>query len=183
MKNLLIILLLFAGINCQAQTDDAFKKYTDAVTEQFNFVFKELKQRTLLIGVLSDRSSAQGAKIRMLEDRISELEKKVDEHLQDSIIKISPVSKWETNNKTSDLVHQSMARGIAVTELLDYQKECYNDSTSIYYDWYNWDGELYKRSQSIDPGMLAGYVGSWKIYEHKDPSFEGFIEYMKRQMK
>ena len=151
MKNLLIILLLFAGINCQAQTDDAFKKYTDAVTEQFNFVFKELKQRTLLIGVLSDRSSAQGAKIRMLEDRISELEKKVN--------------------------------SITIESLIDYQKECYNDSTSIYYDWYNWDGELYKRSQSIDPGMLAGYVGSWKIYEHKGPSLEGFIEYMKRQMK
>ena len=151
MKKLLIILVLFAGINCQAQTDDAFKKYTDAVTEQFNFVFKELKQRTLLIEVLSDRSSTQGAKIRMLEDRINELEKKVN--------------------------------SITIESLIDYQKECYNDSTLVQ----TYVMKRSKHQSSIgDNNMEIDYIETPYPYQYEyrhKPTLEGFIEYMKRQMK
>jgi len=90
MKNLLIILVLFAGINCQAQTTvDAVKQYTETITETFRDVYGELKRINALNEIALDRISTQGTKIRMLEYRINELEKKVNKfeqkHIGDSI--------------------------------------------------------------------------------------------------
>lgn len=150
MKKLLFFLMIFAGINCQAQ----HVKFGDRI------YFSGTAEVILKL------------RIDSLEKRVISLEKKVDEYLQDSIIEHSlfQTSKWETNNKTSDLVYKPMIRGISVQDLFDYQKECYNDSTFVDTYW-----------RQIDNGTMA-YVTEEVMahYIHKEPIFEGFIEYIKQ---
>lgn len=62
-------------------------------------------------------------------------------------------------------------RGVSVEDLIDYQKECYNDSTFIKEKWVQYEGypgDLVYREKIIPSHWV-----------HKKPTFEGFIEYMK----
>ena len=64
---------------------------------------------------------------------------------------------------------------IQVKDLTDYQKECYDDSTYVAERWEEYEeypGDLVYRIKQIP-----------SHYTHKKPTFEGFIEYMKRKYK
>lgn len=63
--------------------------------------------------------------------------------------------------------------------ILKYVDECYADSTEVTYDWFEYKGVRYKSYPSIDPGSNLGYIGTWSIFEHRDPTFEDFIKWLK----
>lgn len=74
-----------------------------------------------------------------------------------------------------DTIPPTMIRGVSVQDLIDYQKECYNDSTYIAERWEEYEeypGDLVYRIKQIPAH-----------YTHKKPTFEGFIEYMKRKTR
>jgi len=65
----------------------------------------------------------------------------------------------------------------------EYQKDCYNDSIPVIYDFYLYDNDTIKFHPSIDPGFCPGYLGRWVIYEHKEPTLSDFIEWLKNKKK
>ena len=67
--------------------------------------------------------------------------------------------------------------------LTKYQTECYNDSTEVTYDWFEFDGKRYSWTPTIDPGINPNYIGTWAIWEHRQPTFTGFIQWLKERSK
>ena len=64
----------------------------------------------------------------------------------------------------------------------EYEMECYNDSSLNYYEFYNYQGKEYKsKGHSLDPGFDPGYIGGRKIWTHKQPTFQGFMEFLERK--
>ena len=70
---------------------------------------------------------------------------------------------------------------ITINDILDYAEECYNDSTVSYYRILsggrpNDSWRVYCEKDSID------YWGNKcpEIWSHKKPTFEGFIEWLKK---
>jgi hypothetical protein len=65
---------------------------------------------------------------------------------------------------------------ITLQDLLDYEKECYNDSTQMIRG-----DTIFANIEFNKPGELD-YMKVIPIYEHnKKPTLEGFIQYMKRK--
>lgn len=62
--------------------------------------------------------------------------------------------------------------------MIEYETECYNDSTQATYDFYVWDNDTIKSYPSIDPGFTPGYIGTKMIYEHKEPTFKDFVRWV-----
>lgn len=76
------------------------------------------------------------------------------------------------------------ARKIIAELFLEYEKECYADSTFVEMHCYKYQGDEYFRPKDcIDPGFYLGYVGLKSWYEHKEPTFKGFIEFIKKRLK
>ena len=67
--------------------------------------------------------------------------------------------------------------------LLKYRQECYNDSTKATYDFYKYGNDTVMRMPSCDPGFHQGYIGRKSIYEHKQPTFADFIDWLERRNK
>jgi len=116
MKKLLLLILLLPVITqAQKVTDllDGMAENQRIMTENQSMMFKIISQNTEDIAridkIININAHYDVDKFRELEKRIAELEKKLDNHLQDSIIKMSPVSKYEMN-KTSDLVHKPYSK-------------------------------------------------------------------------
>ena len=59
-----------------------------------------------------------------------------------------------------------------------YLRDCYADSTEATYDWYEHNGVKYRTGISFDPGFTMGYIGRWSVYNHKQPTFEGYVEWL-----
>jgi hypothetical protein len=72
---------------------------------------------------------------------------------------------------------------ITLSDLMEYEEECYNDSTEAAYDYYKWGNDTTIQSPSIDPGHIMGYIGRKNIYIHKQPTFAGFIIWLKTKYK
>lgn len=74
---------------------------------------------------------------------------------------------------------------ITLQDLIDYQKECYNDSSLEHTHFYNrWYDDCYTQRGNLMDGYH--YVLSCKDsthfeWIHKQPTFEGFIEYLKNK--
>ena len=141
MKNLLIILLLFAGINCQAQT------ITDTI-----FVADEF-------GIITDTL------VYVTGENIKYWPEVIEEYHPSAYEIYFTLGDW-----------------------FDYEKECYNDSTLQLVS-----GEVFR---FYDPSLNIPPSEQWRyqlkqdsiIYHYEfvhkiKPTLEGFIEYMKRQMK
>ena len=67
----------------------------------------------------------------------------------------------------------------------EYKIECYNDSTKVtfgyFYDWRT--GEEFKSVYKANPGVIETNLRRLEDgYIHKKPSFEGFIEFLRRKM-
>jgi hypothetical protein len=67
---------------------------------------------------------------------------------------------------------------ITLQDLLDYQKECYDDSTHV-------GTILYLGQDSIIDGQIVGTIyNTREEYDHLHyPTFESFIEFMKKKYK
>ena len=72
---------------------------------------------------------------------------------------------------------------ITLQDLIDYQKECYNDSTLEYeYMIEYWNGVRFDTMYSKTiKRMPECYITQIKKWIHKQPTFEGFIEYLKNK--
>ena len=67
---------------------------------------------------------------------------------------------------------------ITFQDLIDYQKECYNDST-LTGGVFIFEEDLLRKD-----GTVYASSGRWKYYyDHSQPTFEGFIEYMEKKYK
>lgn len=65
--------------------------------------------------------------------------------------------------------------------LKEYQEYCYNDSTRATYDFYDFNGDTIMTYHEIDPGFYPGYIGRKTIWEHKQPTFHGFIKWLEEK--
>ena len=67
--------------------------------------------------------------------------------------------------------------------LEQYEQECYADSTLECFLVYVYDQDTaYQRCSKfnmIDPGINPNYQGSRKIWAHREPTFNGFIKFLK----
>ena len=82
----------------------------------------------------------------------------------------------------SSFVKQFMEQSV-LKYLLKYRQECYNDSTKATYDFYKYGNDTVMRMPSCDPGFHQGYIGRKSIYEHKQPTFADFIDWLERRNK
>ena len=150
--------MLLGGI-CQAQVTMDFE-----IALKSSEVIRSIKfQNDITLGINRQLFDLLKYKITKLEKKVSRLEKEA----QDSII------------LNDDLVippHWTLGKEpdyITLQDLLDYQKECYNDSILV-------DAYI----ERVDNGTLA-YI-TRKVpshYIHTEPTFEGFIEFMKKKYK
>lgn len=60
-----------------------------------------------------------------------------------------------------------------------YERECYKDSTESRYDFFKYEGKLFKQEPSIDPGFYPNYSHTGYVWEHREPTFIGFIKWLK----
>ena len=114
MKKLLLLILLLPVIT-QAQSNDALLKYTEIVNDHFKFILKEIDQRTLVIEALSDIASKQGAKIKILENRIAVLENIVNRLYQ----KAQQDSLYYQKMLQVDYVHEPLPDTIWIDSEMD----------------------------------------------------------------
>lgn len=70
---------------------------------------------------------------------------------------------------------------ITAALLFEYETECFNDSTEVTYDFYKRGDDTLSAVPNIDPGFWHGYLGRWSIYEHKEPTFKDFINWLHKK--
>lgn len=76
-------------------------------------------------------------------------------------------------------------KGIKNTILIlysDYQQICYADSFIVTYDYYKHGTDTFQREhypQIIDPAIEFGYIETSETWQHRQPTFEGFMEFLK----
>ena len=62
-----------------------------------------------------------------------------------------------------------------------YEKECYADSSLHSYNLFEVGGaKWYGSPNMIDPGFNAGWKGLVDVWEHREPTFRGFIEWLRK---
>ena len=76
---------------------------------------------------------------------------------------------------------------VVIVKLYDaYAKECYADSTTQTYNIYIRNGHKYyalPSSEDVDLGIDVDYRGQEQVWEHKQPTFSGFIEFLRSKIK
>ena len=78
-------------------------------------------------------------------------------------------------------------KGKLVELLTDYEQECYADSSLecfLKYKSYFSNKVLYTPCTNInmfDPGFDPNYIGKVEIWTHREPTFKGFIKYLKEK--
>jgi len=66
----------------------------------------------------------------------------------------------------------------------EYKDACYKDSTVVEYEMYVVNNDtVYCQTKSIDPAFYSGYIGKRKVWVHKKPTFEGFMEFLENKLK
>lgn len=88
-----------------------------------------------------------------------------------------PPKVWMTVSGDSTRVMCGGAELITIKLLIEYETDCYNDSTKTTYDFYKWGNDTIMQTPSIDPGHTMGYIGRKTIYEHKQPTFKDFVRW------
>jgi hypothetical protein len=64
-----------------------------------------------------------------------------------------------------------------------YRNECYADSSLQTFSMYRYDNDTAYRIKSkydIDPAMNSNYIGEVTKYIHREPTFKGFLEFIKQ---
>lgn len=94
-----------------------------------------------------------------------------------------PHNNWEVIEFIDDYGSTKVVDSMTVITfemMLDYAEECYNDSTGHCIATFNgrWTWPCEQTAQIDKP-----YVTEQWIYTHRTPTFEGFIEYLKRKLK
>ena len=79
-------------------------------------------------------------------------------------------------NSDSMKINVHDAELVTINLLLEYDKECYDDST--YVEYYQHHSPL---TNNDGTGTLAIYITPTlvKVWHHKKPTFEGFLEWLK----
>jgi hypothetical protein len=86
---------------------------------------------------------------------------------------------------------------IFLNEYQQYEAECFADSTeecfaiyvytsAVFYQNNErtvWADTTYGRCGTIDPGINPAYQGERMIYTHREPTFTGFMEFLKNKYK
>jgi hypothetical protein len=91
----------------------------------------------------------------------------------------------QTNKKITE---KEARTTIIILDVLfySYKKDCYNDSTKQCVNVYLIEsGEYYTpcSKHDFDLGFNSNYKETKEIWTHKQPSFEGFMEYIKTFIK
>lgn len=75
----------------------------------------------------------------------------------------------------------------AVDSWREYKAECRADSTERCFGWYVYhegeEGFVPCEHLGIDPGMDSAFRGTLNRWIHRDPTFEGFMDWLERKTK
>lgn len=94
---------------------------------------------------------------------------------------INPDSSW-TVSFISNEVYQKFIITTFFNLYEQYEIECYNDSTLEYFEVFGFGDNKYRiKGHSLDPGFDPNYRYGEEIWTHKDPIFQGFMEWLKEQ--
>jgi len=103
---------------------------------------------------------------------------------------------WSEDPNLHSLLNPSLVNFLELYE--EYETQCFNDSTeqcfNYYKDYYLFGsaldslgvGEKYKTpcsKNNFDLGISINYLGTGKEWVHVQPSFLGFIKYLKDKMR
>jgi hypothetical protein len=89
-----------------------------------------------------------------------------------------PHNNWEVIEFIDDYGSTKVVDSMTIITfemLLDYAEECYNDST------FDWTVHYMRPYISVRDTSIT-FIPHYK-YTHRTPTFEGFIEYLKRNLK
>ncbi|MFA5772920.1 MAG: hypothetical protein WC974_09345 [Thermoplasmata archaeon] len=92
---------------------------------------------------------------------------------------IYPIDFMDGNGKHHDVIKEAL-----INLLTNYQDECYADSTEECFNVYVYDGkEAFQHcsNHDIDLGFNPAYKETRNIWTHKEPTFIGFIEWLKKE--
>jgi len=126
--------------------------------------------KTLIVIIFLALGGLANAQMVNLEDALKTSETILSIRLQENAI-------LELNRQIFELLKNKLnEQNLLFQDLLDYQKKCYNDSTEM-----QRGDTLYVNIEFNKPGE-PDYMIVTPLYEHKKkPTFEGFIEYMKKK--
>jgi len=94
-----------------------------------------------------------------------------------ALLLIFTLSKFQAQNV-------SKVDTLTINLLLQYEQDCYNDSTEVTYGLFTdfQSGTTYKAVYVPDDSQdIVNLVGTENGYAHKPPTFEGFIVWLKEK--
>ncbi len=65
----------------------------------------------------------------------------------------------------------------------EYKASCYGDSTAKTVDVFLREGKEIIVEPDIDPGFYPGYQGSRVIWQHRKPTLDGFIQFLRNKWR
>ena len=108
----------------------------------------------------------------------AELYRKLDEQSKEMSTRVIKIGQPDTSVYYQKGVFRSYT-DINLQMLLDYQTECYNDSTLEHTQWGDFCVTLKGNLANGEKFVLTCEDKSHFTWTHKEPTFQGFIEYMK----
>jgi hypothetical protein len=99
--------------------------------------------------------------------------------------KLFKEADWVFYSNPDTLRPTNPPQPITLQDLIDYQEYCYNDSIATGIYAYNYDNAVWDSTYTELFGWtyVQRNVGSRRIYKHYQPTFSGFIEWLKNKEK